>query len=138
MARPIVATDVPGCRDVVEDGVTGILCEPRDAVSLAKAMLVMVDKSVDQRREMGLAGRRRVEHLRDDPRVTLSALDEASWYTHVSLIGRVTEIADDAGLVDIDRLSMHYGDRPYPHRTSPRVSAWIAVDRWHGWGAVTD
>lgn len=82
--------------------------------------------------------RRRVQHLRDDPRVTLTALDEASWYTHVSLIGRVTEIADDEGLVDIDRLSMHYGDRPYPHRTSPRVSAWIAVDRWHGWGAVTD
>jgi len=80
--------------------------------------------------------RRRVQHLRDDPRITLTALDEASWYTHVSLIGRVTEIADDGDLADIDRLSTHYGGKPYPDRTSPRVSAWITIDRWHGWGAV--
>ncbi|MEO5853188.1 MAG: PPOX class F420-dependent oxidoreductase [Nocardioides sp.] len=78
----------------------------------------------------------RLQHLRRDPRVTLTALDEASWYTHVSLIGRVTELADDEGLADIDRLSTHYGGRPYPNRTSPRVSAWITIDRWHGWGAA--
>ena len=78
----------------------------------------------------------RLQHLRRDPRVTLTALDEASWYTHVSLIGRVTEMADDEGLADIDRLSTHYGGRPYPNRTSPRVSAWITIDRWHGWGAA--
>jgi len=78
----------------------------------------------------------RLQHLRRDPRVTLTALDEASWYTHVSLIGRVTEMADDEGLADIDRLSTHYGGRPYPNRTSRRVSAWITIDRWHGWGAA--
>jgi glycosyltransferase involved in cell wall biosynthesis len=63
MARPIVATDVPGCRDVVEDGVTGFLCEARDAESLAEAMLAVIAKSIDQRRAMGLAGRSRVERL---------------------------------------------------------------------------
>ena len=39
----------------------------------------------------------RVQHLRRDPRVTLTALDEAGWYTHVSLIGTVTEMARRRG-----------------------------------------
>jgi len=79
----------------------------------------------------------RLQHLRRDPRLTLTALDESSWYTHVSLIGRVVEMVDDDALADIDRLSTHYNGRPYPNRESPRVSAWMAVDRWHGWGAAT-
>ena len=80
----------------------------------------------------------RLKHLRRDPRLTLTALDESSWYTHVSLIGRVEEMVEDVGLTDIDRLSVHYNGRPYPNRTSPRVSAWMTVDRWHGWGAAAD
>src|SRR3712207_6874088 len=66
--------------------------------------------------------RKRLEHLRRDPRVALTVLDEASWYTHVSVVGRITGLADDEGLVDIDRLSTHYRNRPYPDRVSPRVS----------------
>ena len=84
------------------------------------------------------ATRVRLQHLRRDPRVTLTALDKDSWYTHVSLIGRVVEMADDEGLAEIDRLSTHYNGRCYPNRESPRVSAWMVVDRWHGWGAATD
>lgn len=84
------------------------------------------------------ATRTRVGHLRRDPRLTLTVLDEAGWYTHVSLVGHVEEMYDDEGLTDIDRLSSHYTGRSYPDRESPRVSAWMAVDRWHGWGAVTD
>jgi PPOX class probable F420-dependent enzyme len=84
------------------------------------------------------ASRVRLKHLRRDPRVSLTVLDEASWYTHVSLIGRVTEMRDDEGLVDIDRCSTHYNDQPYPDRESPRVSAWMTIDRWHGWGAAKD
>lgn len=76
----------------------------------------------------------RVKHLARDPRLTLTVLDEAGWYTHVSLVGRVGDLAEDTGLADIDRLSRHYRDRPYPDRTSPRVSAWMRVERWHGWG----
>lgn len=82
------------------------------------------------------ATRRRVEHLRRDPRVSLSVMDESSWYTHVSMLGRVVEMSDDEGLAGIDRLSQHYSGRPYPVRDSPRVDAWIEVDRWHGWGAA--
>ena len=82
------------------------------------------------------ASRKRLEHLREDPRVSLSALDEGDWYTHVSIDGRVVEKSDDEGLEGIDRLSQHYTGRPYPVRDSPRVNAWIEVERWHGWGAA--
>ena len=83
-------------------------------------------------------GRRRLDHLRNDPRVTLTVLDQDSWYTHLSIIGRVTEMHEDKELADIDRLAVHYTGRPYPQRRRARVSAWIEVDRWHGWGALKD
>ncbi|QJS99933.1 PPOX class F420-dependent oxidoreductase [Streptomyces asoensis] len=83
-------------------------------------------------------GRVRLQHLRRDPRVTLTVLDSDNWYTHVTLIGRVTELHEDAGLADIDRISTHYTGKPYPDRVRSRVSAWIEIDRWHGWGALKD
>jgi PPOX class probable F420-dependent enzyme len=81
-------------------------------------------------------GRRRLAYLRQDPRVSLTVLDERSWYTHVSLQGRVVRLADDPDLVGIDRLSVHYTGRPYPNRRRRRVNAWIEVASWHGWGAA--
>ncbi|MFC9843470.1 PPOX class F420-dependent oxidoreductase [Streptomyces sp. NPDC060223] len=83
-------------------------------------------------------GRKRLDHLRNDPRVSLTVLDEANWYTHVTLIGRVVEMRDDEGLADIDRLSVQYLGKPYAQRDRGRVSAWIEVDRWHGWGGLRD
>jgi PPOX class probable F420-dependent enzyme len=83
-------------------------------------------------------GRVRLKHLRRDPRVTLTVLDGDNWYTHVTLIGRVIETYEDSDLVDIDRLSTHYGGRPYPNRVRARVSAWIGIERWHGWGEMKD
>jgi glycosyltransferase involved in cell wall biosynthesis len=80
MGRPIVATDVPGVRDVVDDKVTGILCEVRSARSLASAMLSMMALSRDERAEMGRAGRHRVEREFDIKLVTqsyLQAIDAA-------------------------------------------------------------
>jgi PPOX class probable F420-dependent enzyme len=77
----------------------------------------------------------RLKHLRRDPRVALTALAQ-NWYSHVSLTGHVVELAPDESLAGIDRLSQHYRGRPYPTRTSPRVSAWIEVERWQGWGAT--
>lgn len=83
------------------------------------------------------AGRSRLAHLRRDPRVSLTALDD-DWYTHVSVQGEVVSIADDADLVDIDRLSRHYTGRAYPVRDRPRVSVHVRIDRWHGWGAARE
>jgi hypothetical protein len=67
--------------------------------------------------------------------VALTVLGD-NWYTHVSLQGRVVSLVDDEGLRDIDRLSRHYGGQPYPNRERPRVSAYVEVDRWHGWGEL--
>jgi PPOX class probable F420-dependent enzyme len=82
------------------------------------------------------AQRRRLAHLRADPRVSITVLAADDWYTHVSVQGRVVEMREDAGLVDIDRLSRHYTGNAYPVRGRGRVSAEVQVDRWHGWGAV--
>ncbi|MFB7307633.1 PPOX class F420-dependent oxidoreductase [Streptomyces sp. NPDC056192] len=83
-------------------------------------------------------GRKRLEHIRRDPRVTLTVLDEAGWYTHISIIGRVAETRPDEGLADIDRLARQYLGNDYRMRDRDRVSAWIEIERWHGWGTLKD
>ena len=83
-------------------------------------------------------GRKRLEHIRNDPRVALDVLDEGGWGTHVSIIGHIDEMREDTGLAGIDRIAQHYIGRPYPQRDRHRISAWIAVDGWHAWGALKD
>ena len=78
-------------------------------------------------------GRRRLRYLRDDPRVTLTMLAGADWYTHVSVQGRMTEIGVDTNLTGIDRISTHYTGKAYPTRDRERVNGWIDIDSWHGW-----
>jgi glycosyltransferase involved in cell wall biosynthesis len=57
MARPVIATDVPGCRAVVDPEVSGFLCGVRSAESLCAVMERFLALSPDARREMGAAGR---------------------------------------------------------------------------------
>jgi PPOX class probable F420-dependent enzyme len=78
--------------------------------------------------------RKRLDYLRKDPRVSLTILENDNWGSHVSLQGRVAEWRDDTDLADIDRLCIHYSGESYPDRVGGRVSAWIEIDRWHGWG----
>jgi glycosyltransferase involved in cell wall biosynthesis len=82
MARPLIATDVPGCRDIVEDGVTGLLCQVRSASSLAGAMARFAQMGVDQRQALGEAARRKVEAEFDERLVI-----EAYWEVLKPLIG---------------------------------------------------
>lgn len=77
--------------------------------------------------------RLRLSYMRRDPRVALTALGTESWYRHVSLIGRVVSIEGDEELVDIDRLARRYTGRPFSRRDARRMSAWVEVERWHGW-----
>jgi len=58
--RAIVATDVPGCREIVHDEENGILVPPGDAISLATAMKRLIE-DVNLRRRMGTRGRQIVE-----------------------------------------------------------------------------
>lgn len=80
-------------------------------------------------------GRKRLDYIRQDPRVTLTVLDAQDWHSHVSLQGKVVEMQEDTGLADIDRLAQRYLGQNYPVRDRTRLSAWIEVDRWHGWGS---
>lgn len=66
MRRPVVATDVPGCRDVVQDGVTGLLCEARNAPDLAAKMLRIAQSDRSQLLAMGDAGRAMVARQFDE------------------------------------------------------------------------
>lgn len=75
MARPIVATRVPGCVDVVDEGVNGLLCAPRDAADLARAMLEMAALPAAGRQRMGAAGRLKVEQQFDEALVIRKYLD---------------------------------------------------------------
>ena len=61
MARPLIATDVPGCRSVVEHGVTGFLCEARSAESLAHACMHFLDLPRERRLALGQAGREKMQ-----------------------------------------------------------------------------
>lgn len=65
MGKPVVATDVPGCRDPIDDGRTGLLCEVRSAASLARAMAEMASFVPERRDEMGKAGRAKMEREYD-------------------------------------------------------------------------
>ena len=76
MGRPLIAADVAGCREVVEDGVNGYLCAPRDKAALARAMRNMAALQVDERAAMGQSGRRRVQE-RFSERFVIDAYLEA-------------------------------------------------------------
>ena len=56
--RPVITSDIPGCREAVIDGISGFLCKPEDADSLYEAMKRMILS--ERREEMGKAGR---EHM---------------------------------------------------------------------------
>jgi glycosyltransferase involved in cell wall biosynthesis len=75
MGRPLIATDVPGCRDVVLDGVNGLLCRPRDAGSLAAKMRQMARIPVGERQTMADAARRKVQEQYSEDFVVQAYLD---------------------------------------------------------------
>jgi glycosyltransferase involved in cell wall biosynthesis len=76
MGRIAIATRVPGCIEVVEDGVNGILCAPRDASDLATAMRHAVLMPVAERREMEQAARDKAVREFDE-KVVLGVYEQA-------------------------------------------------------------
>jgi len=57
MCKGLIATDTPGCRTIVRDGVNGFLCKVKDAADLAGAMEKYYRLPAEEKRKMGLAGR---------------------------------------------------------------------------------
>ena len=58
--RPVIASDIPGCRDVVQDGATGILVPPGSPSDLAQAIASLL-RDPDERIGMGRRGREYME-----------------------------------------------------------------------------
>lgn len=75
MERPLIATDVPGCRDVVADGTNGYLCSVRDPASLAAVMKRLAELPADRRLAMGQEARRRVQDRFSEDFVIQAYLD---------------------------------------------------------------
>src|SRR5690606_10344258 len=72
--KPIVATDVPGCRDAVRHGVSGLLVPPCDAAGLADAMGVLIGDA-EMRSAMGQAARERALRELSEELVVQRTLD---------------------------------------------------------------
>jgi glycosyltransferase involved in cell wall biosynthesis len=75
MARPLIGADVPGCRELVRDGLTGFLCQPRDARSLAAAMERLADSAHEVRVRMGQQARAMAEREYDEQHVVAAYLE---------------------------------------------------------------
>ncbi len=63
--RPIITTDVPGCREVVQDGENGLLVPAKDSEELVNALIVLIENKA-LRLQMGQAGRKRVAQYFSD------------------------------------------------------------------------
>ena len=75
MGKPLIATDVPGCRQVVQDGQNGYLCQAKDPHDLARAMRQLMQLSPEKRQAMGQASRKLAEDVFDENRVVQKYLD---------------------------------------------------------------
>ena len=66
MCRPLITTNVIGCRDAVEDNVNGYLCEPRNIDSLVECIEKMIGLSTSERESMGIKSREKMSKEFDD------------------------------------------------------------------------
>ena len=67
--RPVITSNIHGCLEAVEDGVTGFLCEKRNVDDLYRVMKQFTEMPYEARKAMGLSGRKRMEMLFDKKQV---------------------------------------------------------------------
>jgi glycosyltransferase involved in cell wall biosynthesis len=60
VALPVIVSDVPGCRQVVDNGITGLFCKVKDGDDLAKKMEIMIKMPENERQKMGQMGRQKM------------------------------------------------------------------------------
>lgn len=77
-ARPAIATDRSGCRETVDDGVTGFVIPIKDEKALIGALNRFMAMTWEARRDMGLAGRKKVEKEFDRKTVVKMVIDEVN------------------------------------------------------------
>ncbi|MFK7946492.1 MAG: glycosyltransferase family 4 protein [Saprospiraceae bacterium] len=81
MGKPIITTDNVGCREVVQDGINGFLCEPKSIQSLEETIEKFISLSKEKRIEMGRAGRRIVKEQFSEKRIIDFYLDKITSIT---------------------------------------------------------
>lgn len=69
MGRPVVTSDIPGCREAVVEGKSGLLCRPKDTDSLYEQLRRFLTLSPEERAAMGKAGRAHMEAVFDKNKV---------------------------------------------------------------------
>jgi len=62
MGRPLIASNVSGCKEIILHNKSGLLCEAKDSLDLASKMLQMTKKSRSERKKMGILGREKVKN----------------------------------------------------------------------------
>jgi len=75
MGKPIVTTDNVGCRETVDDGVNGFLCEPRSSASLIEKLELIINMAHSERLAMGEKSRMKIENEFDERIVINKYLD---------------------------------------------------------------
>ena len=75
MARPIIASNVVGCKDIVDDNINGFLCKVKSGPDLAEKMMKMIRLTPEQRLEMGAKGRKKVVFQFDEKLVIAKYLN---------------------------------------------------------------
>jgi PPOX class probable F420-dependent enzyme len=135
MPKPPLPDDVLALLREPNPAVVAVLMPSGNPMSVATWYLVEDDGTVLLNMD---AGRARLGWIRERPHVSLTALKEGEWYTHVSVRGPIVRWEEDEAkaLADIDRLSIHYSGEAYSNRERPRVSAWLQIEHWHGWGGA--
>ena len=74
MARPVITSRIHGCMEAVSENESGFLCKAKDADSLYGAMKSFCELSTEQKKQMGLAGRKRMEDVFDKKLVVAETL----------------------------------------------------------------
>lgn len=75
-ARPIITTDRSGCREVIDDGINGFVVKQKDSKDLIEKIEAFINMSWEEKRNMGLAGRMKVEKQFDRKIVVQKYLEE--------------------------------------------------------------
>lgn len=74
--RPVIATDISGCREIFEEGVTGFGCKPGDAGDLIRALRRFLELSAKEKAVMGQRAREKMEREFDRQKVVQDYLEE--------------------------------------------------------------
>ncbi len=72
--RTVITTDIPGCREAVDHGVTGLLCRKKDTQDLKNKIEAFINMDSESRKNMGISGRRKMESEFDKQKVVSDVL----------------------------------------------------------------